>query len=319
MHQHAPPPITNGGVAILNSKWLPYLLIAPTILFMAIVHFFPMAVGIMISFFKLNVMTIYNWTKAPFIGLANYTNVFSATEGYLDNFLSSFGYTIAFTLLAQIGCYILGIGAALIVNEVDYRGRSIVRGILLFPFILPGVVGITNWKYMFSYEMGMVNNLLLRMNIIDKPIVWLTGQNSFWTILITFIWLSWSFWFIVLLANLQTIPSMYYEAASLDGASPWHKFRYIVMPLTAPVTRVTWLLTFMWYFREFTVPYVMMGLSPSPPANLLALHIYTESFRLWNFSEGAVMAVIMAIILMGTLYLQQRSKKSLDDTELESW
>ncbi len=279
-------------------------MVLPTFIFMLFVHFFPMGLGILSSFFKLNVITIYRWVSAPFVGMDNYIQVF--TGEYFINFISSFYYTALFVITAQIICYILGIGAALIVNEVNYPGRSVVRGIFLFPFILPIVVGITNWRYMFSFEGGMVNSLLMKVGIIEQPIVWLVGSNSFWTILITFVWLSWPFWFIVLLASLQTIPVVYYEAASLDGASPWQKFRHIIIPLTSPVTKVVWLLTFMWYFREFNVPYVMMGLSPSKPANLLALHIYSESFRLWNFSEGAVMAVMMSILLIGTLIIQQK-------------
>ena len=294
-----------------KEKFLPYFMIIPTIIFMLIVHFFPMALGILSSFFKLNVMTIYNWVSAPFVGLTNYISVF--TGEYFTNFISSFLYTTGFVLLAQIACYILGMGAALLVNEVNYPGRSIVRGIFLFPFILPIVVGITNWRYMFSFEGGMVNNLLLNIGIINEPIVWLVGSNAFFTILITFVWLSWPFWFIVLLASLQTIPKTYFEAASLDGATPLQKFRHIIVPLTSPVTKIIWLLTFMWYFREFNVPYVMMGLSPSKSANLLALHIYSEAFRLWNFSEGAVMAVSMRILLIGTLYLQQRVRKKEED------
>jgi multiple sugar transport system permease protein len=294
-----------------RSKYLPYLMVIPTFIFMLFVHFFPMVLGILSSFFKLNVMTIYRWVSAPFVGIANYVQVF--TGEYFINFISSFYYTFLFVVLAQIICYILGMGAALLVNEVNYPGRSVVRGIFLFPFILPIVVGITNWRYMFSFEGGMINSLLMKIGIIDQPIVWLVGSNSFWTILITFIWLSWPFWFIVLLASLQTIPQVYFEAASLDGASPWQKFRHIIIPLTAPVTKVVWLLTFMWYFREFNVPYVMMGLSPSKPANLLALHIYSESFRLWNFSEGAVMAVLMSILLIGTLVIQQKIRNKNKD------
>lgn len=291
---------------LFGQRWLPYCLIAPAVLFMAIVHLFPMIVGALISFFKLNVMTIYNWSTAPFVGLRNYLQVLDPSEGFFGTFLSSLGYTFAFVVCAQVLCYILGMGAALLLNEFKFRGRNVVRGIFLFPYVLPAVVGVVNWKYMFSFEMGMVNVVLQRLGIISEPVVWLAGPNSFWAVLIPFVWLSWPFWFIVLLASLQTISAEYYEVASIDGASPWQKFRYIVVPMTSPVTTVVWLLTFMWYFREFTVPYTMLGLSPSPQANLLALHIYTESFRLWNFSQGAVMAVIMSIILTAAMLAYRR-------------
>ncbi|MCF7940715.1 MAG: sugar ABC transporter permease [Spirochaetia bacterium] len=249
-------------------------------------------------------MTINNWIEAPFVGLKNYFSVFSPGFGFLENFVSSFSYTIVFVVLAQISCYVLGMGAAIVLNASTFRGKNLVRGLLLFPFILPGVVSITNWRYMFSYDTGMINAFLIKTNLIENLPVWLVGDNAFWAILTTFIWIAWPFWFIVLLASLQTISHEYFEAASIDGATLMQKFRHIIIPLTAPVTRMVILLTFMWYFREFKVPFVMMGLSPSPEANLLALHIYTESFRLWNFSQGAVMAVTLSMVLMLFLALR---------------
>ena len=295
----------------MNSRnRLPYLLILPALACMMLVHLVPMLLGILSSFFKLNIMTIHNWIRAPFVGLKNYISVFTPNVGFLENFLSSFKYTILFVLIAQLSCYVLGMGAALLLNASHYRGKNFVRGILLFPFILPGVVAITNWRYMFSFDTGLINTLLSKTRLLESMPVWLVGNNAFFAILLTFIWISWPFWFIVLLASLQTISGEYYEAASIDGASLIQKFRHIVVPLTAPVTRMVVLLTFMWYFREFKVPFVMMGLSPSAPANLLALHIYTESFRLWNFSEGAVMAIVLSVVLMGFLALRVRVHKS---------
>ncbi len=288
---------------------LPYIFILPAFIAMVFVHLIPMLLGVLSSFFKLNIMTINNWIRAPFVGLKNYISVFTPEIGFLENFLSSFKYTIAFVLIAQLVCYVLGMGAALLLNASHYRGKNIVRGVLLFPFILPGVVAITNWRYMFSFDTGLINTFLSNTKLFEVLPVWLVGNNAFFAILITFIWIAWPFWFIVLLASLQTISNEYYEAASIDGASLIQKFRHIVLPMTAPVTSMVVLLTFMWYFREFKVPFVMMGLSPSEPANLLALHIYTESFRLWNFSEGAVMAIALSFILMVLLAVRVRILK----------
>lgn len=289
-----------------DERRLPYVFILPALICMIGVHLIPMLLGILSSFFKLNILTISNWIAAPFKGVENYITVFTPKVGFLENFISSFGYTIAFVLLAQVSCYLLGMGAAILLNASRYRGRNIVRGILLFPFILPGVVAITNWRYMFSFDTGMINAFLSSTGILESLPVWLVGENAFFAILITFIWIAWPFWFIVLLASLQTISNEFFEAADVDGASLTQKFRHIIVPMTAPVTRMVILLTFMWYFREFKVPYVMMGLSPSKEANLLALHIYTESFRLWNFSEGAVMAIVLSAILMGSLIIRVR-------------
>ncbi len=98
---------------------------------------------------------------------------------------------------------------------------------------------------MFSYDTGMINAFLIKTNLIENLPVWLVGDNAFWAILTTFIWIAWPFWFIVLLASLQTISHEYFEAASIDGATLMQKFRHIIIPLTAPVTRMVILLTFM--------------------------------------------------------------------------
>jgi multiple sugar transport system permease protein len=114
----------------------------------------------------------------------------------------------------------------------------------------------------------------------------------------TSLWRSWPFAFLMLLAGLQSIPAQLYEAASIDGASRWRRFRTITLPLLRPVNLVLLLVLFLWTFNEFNTPYVLFGQAPPAAADLLSLHIYVNSFVDWNFGLGAAMSVLLLLFLL---------------------
>jgi multiple sugar transport system permease protein len=290
-----------------DPRTLPYLLIAPAIVFEMIVHIIPMFFGVGVSFFGLTQFYVRNWAEAPFVGIANYASSLDLSGAIGSALLQSFLLTLLFTGIVVGGSWVLGMIAALLVNG-ELRGRGMFRTLFLIPYALPVYVTVMGWSFMLQKDNGAVNTLLVdNLHILDQNPFWLVGDNAFWSMVMIALWRSWPFAFLMLLAALQTIPGDVYEAASVDGASHLRQFRAITLPLVAPVSLVVVLVLFLWTFNEFNVPYVLFGQAPPEAANLLSLHIYVSSFVDWNFGLGAAMSALLLLFLLAVSALYVRA------------
>ena len=279
----------------INKRFVPYLFIAPAVIFEFIIHILPMLVGIAISLIGLTLFYIHYWTQAPFIGVQNYKVALNFTGAAGSALLSSFLITVAYTILVVAGSWLLGMLAALLLNG-HFRGRNLFRTLFLIPFAMPAYIEVITWQFMLQKNNGMINAILSGLHVANPPF-WLVGTNAFWSMVMTAIWRSWPLAFLFLLAGMQTIPADMYEAASLDGASKIHQFRTITLPMLKPVNVVLLLVTFLWTFNDFNTPYVLFGAAPPAAADLLSLHIYVNSFINWNFGLGSAMSVLLLIFL----------------------
>jgi len=277
-------------------------MILPAILLSMFVHIIPTLWGVYISFRKLNIYYIRDWTKAPFVGLENYERTMNSLSGI---FWESLFYTMLFVVFSVLGCFLLGIMGAVLLNK-DFKGRNLIRGIFLIPYILPGVVALTNLRFMLLQDWGIVNSVLMKLGLIKENISWLTGPMALVSIIIANIWIRWPFWFITLLAGLQGISGDVYEAARVDGANPWQCFVKITMPSLKPIIVILSVLTALWSFNNFNVPFILTGGSPSKQANILSINIWTRSFKNWDFGTGAAMSVVMmaCMLLLIMLYIK---------------
>ena len=287
----------------VNKRLVPYLFIAPAVIFELLIHIIPMLVGIAISLIGLTLFYIHYWTQAPFIGLQNYKVALNFSGASGSALLHSFLITVGYTILVVGGAWVLGMVAALLMNG-NFRGRGLFRTLFLIPFALPAYIEVITWRFMLQKDNGAINALLSGLHVANPPF-WLVGTNAFWSMVMTAIWRSWPFAFLFLLAGLQTIPGDMYEAASLDGASKWRQFLAITLPMLKPVNVVLLLVTFLWTFNDFNTPFVLFGAAPPPAADLLSLHIYVNSFINWNFGLGSAMSVLLLIFLfiVSVIYL----------------
>lgn len=286
-----------------------YKMIFPAILLTTFVHIIPTIWGIYISFRKLNIYYIRKWTTAPFVGLDNYERTMNSLSGV---FWESLLYTVIFVFFSVVGCFLMGMLGAVLLNK-DFKGRNLVRGILLIPYILPGVVALTNIRFMLLQDWGIVNSVLKSLGLISENVSWLTGSMALFSIIIGNIWIRWPFWFITLLAGLQGISAEQYEAAKVDGATPWQCWWYITLPSLKPVVVILSVLTSLWSFNNFNVPFVLTGGSPSKYANILSINIWTRSFKNWDFGAGAAMSVVMMLFMLLLIMLYIRLTKLEDD------
>jgi multiple sugar transport system permease protein len=257
-----------------------------------------MAAGVGVSFLKLTQFYIRNWSQAPFAGLDNYRIGLNTNGPIGSALLQSFLITVAYTVVVVGSSWLLGLSAAMLVNS-EFRGRGWFRTLFLIPYALPIYVAVIAWQFMLQQNNGAINALLVHdLHILRTPPLWLIGQHAFWSLVMTAIWRSWPFAFLILLAALQNIPFELYDAASVDGASKWRQFRSITLPMIRPVSAVVVLVLFLWTFNDFNTPYVLFGQAPPTGADLLSLHIYVNSFVDLNFGLGAAMSTLLLLFLL---------------------
>ena len=284
---------------------LPYLLLLPAICFELLVHVVPMLVGVWISFKQLTIFYIRNWTSAPNAGLNNYRFALKFDNAVGKALLHSFFVTLSFTVLVVAISWLLGTSAAVLMQN-PFRGRGLLRTFFLIPYALPAFSAAITWEFMFQRDHGLVNQVIVHdLHLTSHAPFWLIGDNAFTSLVITAVWRTWPFAFLVVTAGMQSIPTDLYEAAVMDGASVWQALRKITLPSLRPVNLVLVLVLFLWNFNDFNTPFVLFGNVPAPQANLLSLQIYDTSFQNWNFGSGSAMSVLLLLFLLivTTVYL----------------
>jgi multiple sugar transport system permease protein len=285
---------------------LPYVLVLPALIAELLIHIIPMALGIWIAFLQLNQLSIRNWIRAPFVGLANFINGLNPATAIGSQFFQTLGVTAVYTVLVLAMSWVLGTAAAYFLNS-RFRGRGILRTLYLLPYALPVFVSSIAFAFMFNQRDGIVNKVLVDdLHLFaDRPF-WLIGSNAFVTLVIASVWTGWPFAFLLQLAALQTVPEEVYEAAALDGANRWRQFFTITLPMIRSSNVVMLLLMFLGTFNQFTVPYVLFGISAPPEAMLISPLIYQFSFGNWNFGlGGAVSTLLLALLfVVSVIYIR---------------
>lgn len=294
-----------------NDTAFAYKLILPALAMMFVIHFIPIVWGFVISFMQVDASHLTDWTDAPFVGLEHYLQIFRPETIVGSEFWFALRQTILFGLGSTIGIYVLGLATALLL-DMDFRGKLVARTAVLVPYLAPAVATIFIWRMMLSQQTGVLNYFLITIGLIEEPIFWLIGENSFYSILMVNIWRYFPFAAIMLYAGLQSIPEQLYEAADIDGAGRWAKFRYITFPQLKPVTAVIVLLMIVWSFINFTIPYLLLGQSPSPSGEVLMLFIYNTAFETLSYSLGAALSIILFVIAMVISYGYYRATLSSD-------
>ena len=268
---------------------LPYLFIAPILLLLAAISFYPAAYAIWLA---MTDATLLKLARAEFVGVRNFVRL-------LDDpiFLNGLWRTARWDLtvvLSEIG---IAIPLALFLN-LDFRGRAVVRAAVLVPYIIPPAVTGLIWVYMFDGTFGVVNDLLVRLHLIEDYVSWLSEPTaSYLIVAAAMVWSGTPLIAIVLLAVLQTIPQELYEAATIDGTSPWQRFRFVTLPFLMPTILFLFLLRMIWMSNHIDMIFIMTRGGPGF-AN------YTEaiySFQLtgqFEIAYASTVAVVLAAVLV---------------------
>jgi len=192
----------------------------------------------------------------------------------------------------------VGVPAALLLNE-GFRGRNLLRGVVLFPYMIPTIVAVILWKWLLNDSYGLVNHLLLSAGLVRTPVAWLGPDYIMASLIVTSVWQFFPFVVVTYLARLQTIPPELYEAATVDGASAWRRFLHVTLPQTASVLFVIVLLRSIWMFTKFDTVWLMAGDGGvSRYIRTLPVYAYARSFTYLQAGMGAALAVIMFAMLL---------------------
>jgi multiple sugar transport system permease protein len=239
-----------------------------------------------------------------FVGLKHYRYFASDPE-----FWTSFYYGSVYagvTMVLQLG---VGVPAALLLNE-GFRGRNLLRGVVLFPYMIPTIVAVILWKWLLNDSYGLVNHLLMNAGL-ARPVAWLGPDYIMASLIVTSVWQFFPFVVVTYLARLQTIPPELYEAATVDGASAWRRFLHVTLPQTASVLFVIVLLRSIWMFTKFDTVWLMAGDGGvSRYIRTLPVYAYARSFTYLQAGMGAALAVIMFVMLLAATAVYFRMFRS---------
>ncbi|HZP38135.1 MAG TPA: sugar ABC transporter permease [Methylomirabilota bacterium] len=269
-----------------------WLLLAPSLALLGGLVVFPVLYNVWLSLFDKHAFM----PVQTFVGLRHYR--YFATD---PEFWSSFYYGCVYagaTMVLQLG---VGVPAALLLNEA-FRGRTLLRGVVLFPYMIPTIVAVILWKWLLNDSYGLVNYLLLQSGAARAPVAWLGPDHIMTALIVTSVWQFFPFVVVTYLARLQTIAPELYEAATVDGASAWRRFLHVTLPQTASVLFVIVLLRSIWMFTKFDTVWLLAGEGGvSRYIRTLPVYAYSRSFTYLQAGMGAALAVIMfAMLLVAT-------------------
>jgi multiple sugar transport system permease protein len=292
----APPPAASHRG--WRSRRFAWWLVAPALTFMVLVHLIPTLGGIYVSFLKLNTFTLPQLFGAPWVGLQNYHDIlFDASNPIHDGFTTAARNTVIYTTLVVVGTVGGGLAIALLLNRT-FPGRRVVRTLMLLPWVVPSFVVATLWQFMWQRDAGIINKVLVDYtHLLDHHPSWLLGPNSFWAIVIPSIWRGLPLPMLLFLAGLQAIPDELHEAAKMDGARAWSRFRHITVPLLRPLLGIQLLIGVIYAAYQFAIPYVMLGTNPGPHADLLMTLIVRQSFDNSLFGYGAAVSTMFMLAM----------------------
>jgi multiple sugar transport system permease protein len=276
-----------------------YWMIAPALAFMVLVHLVPTAAGSFLSFLDLNTFTFQQLFGAPWTGFGNYDSIlFDSSNPLHSGFTTAAGNTAFYTAWTVGGTLVFGLGIALLLNR-RFPGQRIVRTLMLTPWVVPSFVVATLWQFMWQRDAGIINKVLVDYTgVVDERPTWLLGENSMWAIVVPSIWRGIPFAMLIFLAGLQAIPRELHEAAAIDGAGPWKRFRHITLPLLRPLIAIQLLFGVIYSAYQFTIPYIMLGGNPGPSADLLMTLVLRQSFSNNLFGYGAAVSTLLMLAML---------------------
>src|SRR5215208_6334168 len=283
-----------------DERWLAFVLLVPTVVLLGMFIAYPFVRGILLSVTNSRV-----GVPGDFVGLANFYKIFNDSI-----FRTSVYNTFLYTFVTTVFKLALGLWLALLLNR-HFRGKAFVRAFILLPFIIPTVLSTFAWKWMFDPTFSVLNWILFQLGLIDGRINWLGDPNlAMISVMIVNIWRGVPFFAITLLAGLQTISPELHEAAAIDGARAWNRFRHVTWPLLLPVTMVVVLFSVIQTFADFQLVYVLTGGGPANATHLFATYAYQIGVGTGLLSEGAAVSlaifpVLLLVVIIQLLYIRR--------------
>jgi trehalose/maltose transport system permease protein len=298
---------------------LAYMLLAPTLILILVVAAWPLYQAVRLSFTN---ERLGRPGQGEYIGLENYKDLLGSFQERADGstrfkydkkFYEAVGNTIFLTVTAVIFETILGLGVALIINS-KFKGRGLMRTAVLVPWAIPTVVSARMWSWMYNDVFGVINDMAMKLGLIDQPVAWLANKNTALIAIIAMeVWKTTPFMALLILAGLQIIPGDMYEAADIDGAGKIQQFFRITLPLLAPAILVAMIFRTMDSLRIFDAIKVMTNGGSGTEVMSTYAHRNIFDFQKMGYGNAisVVIFIIIAVFVIGYLYALNKTEDVL--------
>ncbi|MGE7602947.1 carbohydrate ABC transporter permease [Peribacillus sp. NPDC097675] len=280
-------------------KWLPYLFLLPATLMISIFLFYPIATVFYYSLQNYDISApFYN----SFAGFDNFKKIFTTDSLFIPSLWNSLKW-VGSQVILQLIC---GLGIALLLNQ-KFRFRGAVRAAAFIPWAISGVLASVMWSLMYNEHMGVFNDILMRIGLINENRAWLSDKGTaFISVILAELWRGIPFFAITLLAALQSIPEELYEAVKVDGAGRWKSFLHVTLPHLKTAIILTTLLRVIWEFNNVDLIFNLTGGGPAHSTTTLTMYIAEQAVHGSNFGYGSALTVVSFVILLvfAAIYLR---------------
>jgi len=276
-----------------------YLFLLPNLLGFAVFTLFPIIAALGLCFVRWDFAT-----QMRFVGFDNFLRLFGD-----ETFRISLRNTVYYTVISFPLTIAISLPLAVLLNKI-IKGAKILRTIYFFPYITSMVAIAIVWNMLYSPTMGPINGFL-RIIGVNNPPGWTASSDwAMPAIILMSVWKQLGYYMVIYLAGLQAIPGYLYEAASIDGANSFQKFRYITLPMLTPTTFFVSIILIIGSFKIFTQVMVMTEGGPGRATNVLVLHIYQQAFDFFRFGYASAIAMVLFLIVITITIIQFRREES---------
>lgn len=274
------------------------LYVVPAFLIVALVMLYPLIYTLTMGFFK---NTLF--MKTPeFSGFDQYVSLFSD-----EVFRGSIGHTLVWTFGSVFFQFVLGFAMALILHQAFVKGKTVLRILLMVPWVLPSIIGSSVWKWMYNADYGIINFIFRSLGIISENRTWLSSpQTSMASIIVVNVWKMFPFVMLMIEAALQGVSKELKEAALIDGANRLAIFRNVTWSAIAPQCYSVLLLMTVWTLNAFTFVYALTEGGPAHSTEVMAMYIYKKAFTDYDFGLASAASTILFLLCMGVSFVYIR-------------
>lgn len=282
----------------LRGSLLPVWFLLPALTVMAIVVLLPVLQTVRLS---LESYVLYDPDAEAFIGIGNFVAILRD-----EVFWISLGHSAAW-IVGVVGLqFLLGLVTALLLNQ-SFWWRGVARALVIIPWALPSVIIGLMWTWMYDFNLGILNDVLIRLGLLSQPLAWLARPDTaLGAVMLTLIWQGFPFFAVTILAGLQTVPAELYEAAEIDGANPMQTLVHVTLPSIADVVATALLLRTIWVANSLDVILVMTGGGPGYATHTLPLYAFLKAYSSMEFGYGAALALLTTLMLIAVVWLYVR-------------
>jgi len=272
---------------------LPYFLVSPYLLHLLVFITFPIVFSIVLTFHKWNIIS-----PMEYVGVDNFVRLFNDRM-----FWKAIVNTFVFLVIHIPLQIIIALALAYFLNQKLFF-RAFYRAAFFLPVVISGVVVTMLWQQLYSFDTGLINGMLVSIGL--PRVAWLTDPKiAMISIAIMATWKNVGLYVILFLVGLQSVPERYYEAADVEGASSWQKFRYITLPAINPTIFMVTILSTIGGFGLFIEPYIMTGGGPLNSTLSAMLYIYKQAFEYYHMGYAATLGIFFALIIMLVVVIQK--------------